>query len=215
MRSIIVVTGLPRSGTSLIMRMYDAMEHFPIYTDKVRKWDSSNPKGYYEHENVKRLSKGDASWIGEAEGHVIKVVYPLFEVFMRALRGSDIDNILVIQMHRNAVDIAESMHKMSAYQYRSSGELLATVHRWQQMYEQVHGWTGGNDRCVALNVRFEELFMAKKNHYQIDRLLNYTYQYSGIGGSLEDWTLAMQQCIATIEPTLWRNQSGYRETTGT
>ena len=56
---ITVVSGLPRSGTSMMMRMLEA-GGAPIVTDHARKPDSDNPRGYYEYEKVKRM-KGDVS----------------------------------------------------------------------------------------------------------------------------------------------------------
>ncbi len=72
---VIVVSGLPRSGTSMMMQMLEA-GGLPIYTDKQRQPDESNPKGYYEHENVKRLMR-DASWIKETPGKVVKIIAQL------------------------------------------------------------------------------------------------------------------------------------------
>jgi hypothetical protein len=69
---ITVVSGLPRSGTSLMMQILEA-GGLPVLCDGLRKADTNNPRGYYEYEKVKALAR-DASWIGEAEGKVMKVV---------------------------------------------------------------------------------------------------------------------------------------------
>lgn len=74
---IAVVSGLPRSGTSLVMQMLDA-GGLPPATDAARAADASNPRGYYEHERVRSLAPGvDAAWMAAAEGHALKVVTPL------------------------------------------------------------------------------------------------------------------------------------------
>jgi hypothetical protein len=65
MDDIIVVTGLPRSGTSLMMQILEA-GGIPALTDKRRPPDASNPRGYYEDDRVKRLIAADASWLDEA-----------------------------------------------------------------------------------------------------------------------------------------------------
>lgn len=70
--AVIIVSGLPRSGTSMMMQMLDAAG-LPIYTDRERLPDESNPKGYYEHAAVKRLMR-DASWVKETPGKVVKVI---------------------------------------------------------------------------------------------------------------------------------------------
>ena len=55
---VTVVSGLPRSGTSMMMKMLEA-GGIPPLTDKVRTADDDNPKGYYEFERVKQMDKGD------------------------------------------------------------------------------------------------------------------------------------------------------------
>ena len=72
---ITIVSGLPRTGTSLMMQMIHA-GGIPALTDKVRASDEDNPRGYFELEAVKR-TKRDASWLAEAEGRVVKMVHLL------------------------------------------------------------------------------------------------------------------------------------------
>src|SRR5271155_257309 len=72
---IIIVSGLPRSGTSLMMQMLDA-GGLPVLSDGERKADTDNPKGYLEWERIKQLPK-DPSLIGEAEGKVVKIISQL------------------------------------------------------------------------------------------------------------------------------------------
>jgi len=69
---ITVVSGLPRSGTSLMMQVLEA-GGMPILCDGIRRADIHNPCGYYEYEKVKTLAR-DRSWIGDAEGKVVKIV---------------------------------------------------------------------------------------------------------------------------------------------
>jgi hypothetical protein len=72
---IVVVSGLPRSGTSLMMQML-AAGGLPVLSDGERKSDTDNPKGYLEWERIKQLPK-DPSLIAEAEGKVVKVISQL------------------------------------------------------------------------------------------------------------------------------------------
>lgn len=72
---VVIVSGLPRSGTSMMMRMLEA-GGIPPFTDTLREADPDNPRGYYEYEPVKRLDK-DASWMGDAVGHALKVISSL------------------------------------------------------------------------------------------------------------------------------------------
>ena len=72
---VTVVTGLPRSGTSMLMKMLEA-GGLPALTDHVRTADEDNPKGYYEFEQVKQIEQ-DTSWLESARGHVVKMVSAL------------------------------------------------------------------------------------------------------------------------------------------
>lgn len=74
---ITIVSGLPRSGTSMMMQMLEA-GGMDIMTDRVREADNSNPKGYYEYEPVKSIIR-DNSWLSEAPGKALKVVAPLLQ----------------------------------------------------------------------------------------------------------------------------------------
>jgi len=72
---IVVVSGLPRSGTSLLMQMLEAAG-WPLLVDGGRAPDADNPNGYFEFDPVKRLSR-DASFLAQAEGRAVKIVAPL------------------------------------------------------------------------------------------------------------------------------------------
>lgn len=70
-----VVSGLPRSGTSMMMRMLDR-GGLPVIIDNERTADEDNPLGYYEFEPVKQTKK-DASWVDDSAGKCVKMVYQL------------------------------------------------------------------------------------------------------------------------------------------
>ena len=75
---VTVVSGLPRSGTSMMMRMLEA-GGIPPLTDELREADKDNPKGYYEFERVKKLDEGDTDWVEEAQGKSVKVISALLK----------------------------------------------------------------------------------------------------------------------------------------
>src|SRR5215467_12265564 len=75
---IIIVSGLPRSGTSMMMRML-AEGGLPVVTDEVRHADPDNPNGYFELETVKQLSAGNVTWLENACGKGVKVISSLLE----------------------------------------------------------------------------------------------------------------------------------------
>ena len=77
-QTIIVVSGLPRSGTSMMMKMLDE-GGVPIVTDSIRAADEDNPNGYFEFEPVKALTAGQHQWLSDADGKTVKVVSALLE----------------------------------------------------------------------------------------------------------------------------------------
>jgi hypothetical protein len=103
---IVVVSGLPRSGTSMTMKMLEAGGMQPV-TDDVRSADEDNPRGYFEDERVKDLGHmEDRSWLRAARGKVIKVVSSL-------LQHLPDDNFYkVIFMRRNLHEVLASQAKM-------------------------------------------------------------------------------------------------------
>jgi hypothetical protein len=75
--TITIVSGLPRSGTSLMMMMLEA-GGMPVLTDHTRTADADNPKGYYEFERVKAIEH-DQTWVKEADGKAVKMVSALLK----------------------------------------------------------------------------------------------------------------------------------------
>ena len=107
-RPIVVVSGLPRSGTSMAMKMLEA-GGLSVVTDGLRAADEDNPKGYYEDERVKDLYReGDKAWLRESRGKVIKIIS-----FLLKSLPSD-NNYKVLFMHRNLKEIVASQNKMLA-----------------------------------------------------------------------------------------------------
>src|SRR5262249_45893158 len=99
--AIIIVSGLPRSGTSLMMQML-RNGGVEIVTDHLRVPDADNPRGYYEWEQVKRI-KTDATWLPATRGKAIKIVSPLLyhlpadEVYQIIFMERDLDEVLQSQ----------------------------------------------------------------------------------------------------------------------
>jgi sulfotransferase family protein len=113
---IIVVSGLPRSGTSMAMKMLDA-GGVAIVTDGIRTADEQNPKGYYEFEPVKELDKdGDLSWLPGARGKAVKIISFLLTYL------PDTFDYKVVFMNRDIDEVLASQNKMMA----ARGEADAT-----------------------------------------------------------------------------------------
>ncbi len=77
-KEIVVVSGLPRSGTSMMMKMLE-QGGLQVVTDSLRTADDDNPKGYYEFETVKQMPSGQTAWLDGAQGKVVKVISALLE----------------------------------------------------------------------------------------------------------------------------------------
>jgi hypothetical protein len=106
---IIIVSGLPRSGTSMMMKMLDAAG-IPIMTDAVRTADIDNPKGYFEYERVKDLEKEtDRSWVRDARGKALKVISWLLKDL------PDDNDYKIVFMRRDIDEVLASQNKMLAH----------------------------------------------------------------------------------------------------
>lgn len=105
-KPVVIVSGLPRSGTSMAMKMLEAggME---LVVDNIRTADEDNPKGYYEDERVKDLAEmTDKRWLKEARGKVIKVVSSLLNYLPES------NAYKVVFMRRNLHEVLASQTKM-------------------------------------------------------------------------------------------------------
>jgi hypothetical protein len=103
---VVVVSGLPRSGTSMVMGML-AAGGLPILTDQVRQADEDNPRGYFEFEKVKELGNSiDKSWVRDARGNAVKVISHL-------LKELPDDNFYrIIFVRRNLEEVITSQNIM-------------------------------------------------------------------------------------------------------
>lgn len=103
---IVIVSGLPRSGTSMMMKMLEA-GGIPIMTDGERTADVDNPKGYFEHERIKDLEKEtDKSYVREGRGKALKVISFLIKDL------PDDNDYRVIFMRRDLDEVLASQGKM-------------------------------------------------------------------------------------------------------
>lgn len=112
---IVVVSGLPRSGTSMMMKMLQAGGLDPL-TDSIRAADEDNPNGYFEFERVKQMAAGDRAWLDEAGGKVVKVISYLLEQLPPDRTYK------IIFMEREIKEVLASQKKMLAHR----GEISKT-----------------------------------------------------------------------------------------
>ena len=122
MAEILIVTGLPRSGTSLMMQIIEKSE-MPVFSDGKREKDINNPEGYFELEAVKGIVK-DNSFLDLAVGKALKIVAPL-PIFLNKNH-----KYRVIFMRRNMDEILRSQEVMLQKDQLSERE------KFRGIYEQ-------------------------------------------------------------------------------
>lgn len=146
---IVVVSGLPRSGTSLMMQMLDR-GGVEVVTDKIRAADVDNPRGYYEFERVKKI-KADASWIPEARGKAVKMVSQLLYDLPPSER------YLVIFMVRDLDEMILSQEKMLARLGRPAAPRDEIRRAFILHLERLRGWLAAQAHIDVLDVRYDDL----------------------------------------------------------
>lgn len=134
-KTVIVVSGLPRSGTSMMMKMLEA-GGLKILTDNQREADANNPKGYYEFERVKQMKDGDLAWLPDAAGKVVKIVTGLITFLPSEYKYK------VIFMKRDLHEILSSQKKMLGRLGKEDDNI--SDNQMSKVYEehlkQVKGW---------------------------------------------------------------------------
>ncbi len=149
MNHIVLVSGLPRSGTSLMMQMLHA-GGMPVLTDERRPPDLANPRGYFEFEAVKH-TRQNAAWIQQAAGKAVKVIY-------RLLYDLPEDQPLrVIFMRRNLSQVVASQQAMLGRPPGSVAENHRLITIFQRELAQLDGWLTTRPQISVLNVAHERL----------------------------------------------------------
>ena len=151
-KSIIVVSGLPRSGTSLMMKMLDAAG-LPLMIDSIREADDDNPKGYFELEEAKQLKDGHTGWLSEAKGKAVKIVAPLLRFI------SDEFDYKILFMRRAMTEILASQKQMLIRRGKDPNavpdEMMAKV--FEKQMEEVLEWMKGQANISFLEIAYSGL----------------------------------------------------------
>ena len=146
---IVVVSGLPRSGTSMMMRML-AAGGLALLTDGVRAPDDDNPHGYFEFERVKKL-RSDASWLPRALGKGLKVI----SFLLRDLPSTF--EYRVVFMHRAMQEVLASQRRMLERRGepdRSGDARMATL--YEKHLGLVLPWAERQPNLAVLHVEHRE-----------------------------------------------------------
>ena len=190
---ITVVSGLPRSGTSMMMNMLE-VGGIPPMTDNLRTADPDNPKGYYEYERVKQLPDGDSEWLQDAEGKTLKTISALLHYLPTTCRYR------IIFMERAVEEVLASQKKMllrrGEVHDSVSDEELAAMFR--KHLRQTEDWLREHQEHVScLKVSYNAIL---KEPRPIIRQIN-----KFLGGNLDIAAMA-----SVVDPALYRNRRDNR-----
>jgi hypothetical protein len=148
---VVIVSGLPRSGTSMMMQLLDAAG-MDILTDQNRKADENNPKGYYEYDPVKKLMV-DKSWLPNAKGKVVKVIAQLLPYL-----PSNYD-YKVIFMRREMSEVLKSQQIMLGKEKDVSKKAFPTGlnDAFLKQLSRVETWIESQPNIDVLNVNYKDV----------------------------------------------------------
>jgi hypothetical protein len=182
MNEIIVVTGLPRSGTSLMMQILEKAG-LNIYSDGVRQKDDNNPEGYYELEAVKGIVKNN-QFLKEGIGKVIKIVAPLPMFMDKTL------SYKAIFMIRNIDEVLRSQEVMLHKDQSAEREKFRKIYEGH-IEKTIQFFRSNNIPYVEIHHRQ----LIQQPELEIQRLLDFI----GVQANVPTLT-------AVVNPDLYRNK---------
>jgi hypothetical protein len=184
---VIIVSGLPRSGTSMMMKML-AEGGLPILTDELRRPDDDNPNGYFELEVVRQLKEGNSSWLTEANGKVVKVISALLEHLPKEYQYK------IIFMERDPKETLASQKKM--LDHRGQESKLSDEEMEQQFHKHLtvmKPWLVRQPNIDVLYVNYNALMAEPKPN--CDRIIEFL-----------EVPLNQAQMLAVPDTQLYRNR---------
>ena len=186
-QTITIVSGLPRSGTSMMMKMLAAGGLEPL-TDNIRAADEDNPKGYFEFERVKQI-ESDKAWLEEARGRVVKLISAL----LRHLPPSY--NYKVVFMRRAMPEILASQRQMLIRRGEPADAVpddkMAAM--FNKHVAQVEAWLAAQPNIEVLYISYNEVMKDSRAH--ADRINTF------LGGSLR-----VDEMVSVVDRALYRQQ---------
>ena len=185
---IVIVSGLPRSGTSMMMKMLEA-GGIPPLTDKLRTADDDNPKGYYEFERVKQMDKGDTGWVPQAQGKVVKVISALLKYLPSTYHYQ------IIFLRRHMSEILASQRKMLIRRGEDPDKMddAQMAMLFENHVRQVEKWLGQQANVEVLYVHYSDVMA--------DPLTAINSMTRFLGRDLDVRAMA-----EVVDPNLYRNR---------
>jgi hypothetical protein len=188
--TVYIVSGLPRSGTSMMMQMLHR-GGLPVLTDAIRSADEDNPRGYFELERVKQ-TRADPSWLDEAHGKVVKLISRL--LLELPAPAPERVRYKVIFMRRDLDEVLRSQQKMlerrGADASQSDDEIkeLFVAH-----LEEIETWLRGRPDIDVLFVSYGRMVTEPRpGAERINRFL--------------DGVLDVEAMLSEVDPDLYRNR---------
>jgi len=185
---IVIVSGLPRSGTSMMMKMLTAGGIAPL-TDELRVADGDNPKGYYEFERVKQLDKGDTGWLPMARGKVVKIISFLLQYLPADERYQ------VIFLRRNLDEILASQRKMIINRGEDPNQMddAQVAAMFDRHIELIEKWLERQPHVDTLYIHYSDVMADPLP--EINRMCRF------LGRDLD-----IQAMAEVVDPNLYRNR---------
>jgi hypothetical protein len=180
---ITVVSGFPRSGTSMMMQMVKNGGK-AVLTDNIRKPDINNPVGYLEFEDVKRITT-DVSWIGKADGKAVKIVAPLVKYL-----PSEFD-YRIIFMERNMREIIVSQEKMLGN--NGDGFNFKILKLFESSLSDIKNWFSGKSYIDVIFISYSDV-------------VSDPVKYSGIISDFLNEPMNIYQMAKAVDSSLYRNR---------
>jgi LPS sulfotransferase NodH len=182
---VIIVSGLPRSGTSLMMQML-AAGGIEVMTDEIREADTDNPRGYLELERVKK-TKTDPSWVADARGRAVKMVSAL----LYDLPANETYRIVFMRRHFD--EMLASQEKMLERLGKPAAPRDQIVNSYNVHLQRLEEWLAKQSHMTLLEVSYNEL--VENPQHEAQRVCEF------LGGEPD-----VEAMCSAVDPSLYRNR---------
>jgi LPS sulfotransferase NodH len=185
---ITIVSGLPRSGTSLMMQMLVA-GGMSALSDGERAADADNPRGYLEWERIKQLPN-DPGCIREAEGKVVKAISKLLLCLPEG------HEYRIVFMQRPLPEVLASQDEMLKHRgtYKEGVDPRVIIAAFEKHLREVNAWLESKPYVKVLRVAYHEVLRNRE----------------AVAKNLADFLeidLDIDAMIREVDPSLYRNRS--------
>ena len=160
--TLYIVTGAPRSGTSMAMQLLEACG-IPAVTDRVRKSNVFNSRGFYEHEKLRSWTV-DEEWLNAQRGKAIKIVEPLIQDAPLP-RGKKV----VVRMKRSLDQILQSQRRMKGQETVPLG--LNEKLNWEDAFKKTSLILALDPHTIVIELDYNELISAVEDDWINESLL--------------------------------------------